>query len=299
MSSLNLPTVTIRDRQMPVVEYRGQRVVTVAMIDQVHERPDGTAKRNFNENRIRFVEGEDYFLVPRSEADEIRTFGIEVPNRGLIVFSESGYLMLVKSLTDDLAWEVQRQLVKCYFAKQAMQIPSLPQSFADALRLAADLEEQKAQLKIENQQQAQRIDSLESLFMPGETPTQFCKRLSGVNTQQVNARLLELGWIYNSERDADRSPKYRVASRVRDHYLTEKPRSITAEGCDTFIKYDLQLLLDGAKRLHQFYLLKRLPMKKGWDGDFTMVKMVAEGRVGRVHSDADRAQSSLGESQSA
>lgn len=29
--------------------------------------------------------------------------------------TESGYLMLVKSFTDDLAWEVQRKLVKSYF----------------------------------------------------------------------------------------------------------------------------------------------------------------------------------------
>jgi DNA-binding XRE family transcriptional regulator len=30
-------------------------------------------------------------------------------------FTESGYLMLVKSLTDDLSWEVQRLLVNSYF----------------------------------------------------------------------------------------------------------------------------------------------------------------------------------------
>jgi hypothetical protein len=31
------------------------------------------------------------------------------------VVTESGYLMLVKSFTDDLAWDVQRQLVNTYF----------------------------------------------------------------------------------------------------------------------------------------------------------------------------------------
>lgn len=33
----------------------------------------------------------------------------------IILITEQGYLMLVKSLTDDLAWEVQRKLVKSYF----------------------------------------------------------------------------------------------------------------------------------------------------------------------------------------
>ena len=288
MGNLTSPTVSIHGQHIPIVEFNGQRVVTLAMVDKVHQRPDGTAGRNFRENRQRFIEAEDYLLV---HSDEIRrqSLGGVFPPRTPkgILLTESGYLMLVKSFTDDLAWEVQRQLVKGYFTKREVQLPSLPQSFADALRLAADLEEQKAKLQVENKQQAQRIDSLENLFLPGETPTQFCKRLNGVNTQQVNATLLELGWIFNSERDAERSPKYRVASRVRDRYLTEKPRTISAEGCDSFIKYDLQLLLAGAQRLHQFYLMHKLPMKKGWDGEFTMVKLVAEGKIGRVLSGKD------------
>ncbi|HBZ96094.1 MAG TPA: phage antirepressor protein [Pseudomonas sp.] len=288
MGNFTSPTVIIQGQQIQVVEFNGQRVVTLAMVDKVHQRPEGTASRNFRENRPRFIEAEDYFEVT---SDEIRrqSLGHVFPPRTPkgILLTESGYLMLVKSFTDDLAWEVQRQLVKGYFTKREVQLPSLPQSFADALRLAADLEEQKAKLQVENKQQAQRIDSLENLFLPGETPTQFCKRLNGVNTQQVNATLLELVWIYNSERDAERSPKYRVASRVRDRYLTEKPRTISAEGCDSFIKYDLQLLLAGAQRLHQFYLMHKLPMKKGWDGEFTMVKLVAEGKIGRVLSGKD------------
>lgn len=33
----------------------------------------------------------------------------------VILLAESGYLMLVKSFTDDLAWQVQRQVVNGYF----------------------------------------------------------------------------------------------------------------------------------------------------------------------------------------
>jgi hypothetical protein len=56
-------TVTINNKQLPAVEYRGQRVVTLAMIDEVHQRPDGTAGRNFRENKSRLIEGEDYFRI--------------------------------------------------------------------------------------------------------------------------------------------------------------------------------------------------------------------------------------------
>ena len=106
----------INDVEIEVKEYRGQRVVSLKDIDLVHNRPDGTAKRNFNSNKERFIEGEDYFIVG---SDEIRTSHImsisdnDHMNKALI--TEQGYLMLVKSFTDDLAWEVQRKLVSSYF----------------------------------------------------------------------------------------------------------------------------------------------------------------------------------------
>ncbi|ENX6537070.1 ORF6N domain-containing protein, partial [Shigella flexneri] len=53
-------TVTINNKQFPVIEYRGQRVVTLAMIDEVHQRPEGTARAAFNRNREHFISGVDY-----------------------------------------------------------------------------------------------------------------------------------------------------------------------------------------------------------------------------------------------
>jgi len=87
------------------------------MIDQAHERPKNAAKRTFFEHQHRFIEGEDFFRVPVSEKSEFRTFGITIPNNGMIVLTEVGYLMIVKSFNDDLAWRVQRELVKSYFRK--------------------------------------------------------------------------------------------------------------------------------------------------------------------------------------
>lgn len=267
-------TITIHQTQMPIVEYRGQRVVTFAIIDQVHERPEGTAKRNFSDNRDRFRAGEDYFLIPKSESDGFRTFGIEVPNRGLTVLTEQGYLMVVKSLTDDLAWTVQRQLVNSYFRPQQFTVP---QTRAEAMRLAADLEEQNEVLALENQQQAKKIEALENLFMPGETVPQFAKRLNGVNSQQMLAYLIEIKWVFNAERDPDSSPKYRVYAIPRDkHWLTEKPITIRGEGIVPFIKYTPVMLEEGARRLHDMYLAEKLPMKQTWDGKFTVSKFTSE-----------------------
>lgn len=108
---------TINNTEILVKEFSGQRVVTFKEIDAVHGRPDGTAKRNFRSNRDHFIEGEDFFIL--DQPDEIRSLGIQRPQGGtpesVTLITESGYLMLVKSFTDDLAWKVQRELVKGYF----------------------------------------------------------------------------------------------------------------------------------------------------------------------------------------
>lgn len=102
----------INNANITIKEYHGQRVVTFKDIDAVHGRPDGTAKRNFNANKERFIEGEDYFV--RNSYEASHEYGVVAPN-GLTLLTESGYLMLVRSFTDDLAWKVQKQLVNGYF----------------------------------------------------------------------------------------------------------------------------------------------------------------------------------------
>ena len=106
--------IKIGNQSISQKEINGMRVVTLSDIDNVHERPAGTARRNFNANKNHLIEGEDYCVRNSYEAKE--QFGIKAPS-GLYLITESGYLMLVKSFTDDLAWTVQRQLVSKYFNK--------------------------------------------------------------------------------------------------------------------------------------------------------------------------------------
>ena len=114
----------IQGTAIQIKEYRDQRVVTFKDIDTVHKRPDGTASRNFRENRQRFISGVDFFKV--TQPDEIRRLGITRPQGGIpneiILVTETGYLMLVKSFNDDLAWKVQRELVDSYFRVRAEPI---------------------------------------------------------------------------------------------------------------------------------------------------------------------------------
>lgn len=111
--------VKIGNQEITVKEYKGQRVITFKDIDLCHERPEGTAGRNFRENKKFFIDGEDYFYL---EGDELKAYKqatnfVGSNARELILVTQQGYTMLTKSLTDDLAWAVQRELVNNYFSK--------------------------------------------------------------------------------------------------------------------------------------------------------------------------------------
>lgn len=107
--------ITINKNSIKRKLYNDNPVVTFKDIDLVHERVSGTARRNFYKNQKYFIENEDYFHLTIENAKCTNFVHSNIPPKGQYLFTESGYLMLVKSFTDDLAWQVQRQLVNSYF----------------------------------------------------------------------------------------------------------------------------------------------------------------------------------------
>lgn len=152
--------VKVNNQEMAVKEYNGQRVITFKDVDLVHERPEGTAGRNFRDNKIHFIEGEDYFKVCPDEIRRNKIMEISTKlHQDIVLLTESGYLMLVKSFTDDLAWQVQRQIVKSYFAKR--QIAS--QELSPQLQLLINLELQQKEQAAKLERLDNKIDSIKEV----------------------------------------------------------------------------------------------------------------------------------------
>ena len=110
--------VKINNVELGIKEYKKERVVTTWDIGRVHKREVGEINKIFNRNKDRFILEEDYFsLTPKEFSERFKTIQDFIPNnvKEIPLFTESGYLMLVKTFTDDLSWEIQRQLVKGYF----------------------------------------------------------------------------------------------------------------------------------------------------------------------------------------
>ncbi|EIH4806547.1 TPA: ORF6N domain-containing protein [Escherichia coli] len=148
-----MDAVTINNKPFPTLEYKNQRVVTFEMIDEVHERVDGAARGTFKRNRSRFIEGVDTYVIDYSEKGFLSPFGIDVPPRGLRVFTESGYLMIVKSFNDDLAWQVQRELVNSYFRIKQLIPEHSP------LKSKAEILAEMAQMHLEHERRINAVNS--------------------------------------------------------------------------------------------------------------------------------------------
>lgn len=57
----------INNSPLSVKEYDGQRVVTFKDIDTLHQRPEGTAGKRFNDNKKHFIENVDFYKITPSE----------------------------------------------------------------------------------------------------------------------------------------------------------------------------------------------------------------------------------------
>ena len=110
---------------MQIREYDGQRVVTFDDICDVHKCERKRLTKHFERKRKHFLKDEDYYELTRKELNDLTSPNSKIIGNPMIkayLFTESGYLMIIKCLDDDLAWKVQRQLVNSYF-KVKQEIP--------------------------------------------------------------------------------------------------------------------------------------------------------------------------------
>lgn len=224
------PVIAINGKQLPIVEYMGNRVVTFAMIDEVHQRPEGTARKRFNDNHKHFIIEEDFYELGQSE---IRTdlpegiFSKFAPNGTLI--TESGYLMLVKSFTDDLAWQVQRQLVSSYFkVKELIQTidPMKALSDPNALRgLLLGYSEKVIELEQKVEVMQPTVEAFERI---AKADGSFCLRDTANNLQMRQSDLIKWlqrnGWIYKRPGNA---AWHGYSDKLQAGYLEHKTEVIT------------------------------------------------------------------------
>lgn len=208
------PVVVVEGTKLEKVEYHGQPVISLPMVDRAHKRPEGTAGRTFRKFRSRFIFGEDFFELPHEEWTSLNRRITSVQRgstsvqknaqggrRGhMIFFTLSGYLMLVKPLTDDLSWKVQRMLVKNYF-EATKTVAELKDELLDMYRKYVAIQSRKMN-KVSDAEVTQIVELKKQGKQTSEIAREIGRDKSTVRRHAADARQLGLfdlapgqGWM--------------------------------------------------------------------------------------------------------
>ncbi|MDG9783946.1 KilA-N domain-containing protein [Metapseudomonas otitidis] len=132
----------------------------------------------------------------------------------------------------------------------------VPQSFPEALRLAAELAEKNERLALENKEMAPKAVVFDNcMALRQESLATFVRTLEGVNTMAIKGDLADLGYLYRTVG----AGKYRVYAKYRDVLFTEK---LIAH--PTRPVYEILPTPEGKKLIAQLYRDGKLTMKKAY-----------------------------------
>ena len=110
--------IKINGNDVEQLMYKDVPVITSQMIADLHERPVKRVNEQFKRNKNYFRKDRDYFTITREMSEsQIATQDLFTQNKQneIYLFTETGYLMLVKLFRDALSWKIQTQLVDLYF----------------------------------------------------------------------------------------------------------------------------------------------------------------------------------------
>ncbi|EDQ2394381.1 ORF6N domain-containing protein [Salmonella enterica subsp. enterica] len=268
-----LATVAARDLQ--IIEYRGQRVVTNEQLAAGYGTDVNNIQQNHKRNADRFVEGKHYFKVVGDELNNLRLtisqLQISPKTRSLMLWTERGAANHAKMLETDQAWSYHEDLAEFYFThRDAIPAPSTQVAISrkELALMVIEAEERAEAVALENKTLNATVESLEKHFTRGMSIPAFCKGLNGVNINKMSWWAFQRKWLYNEQHDPKKNPKWRVASYARDKYLTEDETKITPLGEEPFSRFTPVLTEGGCHRLYQLYMKGELPMKKTWNGEY-------------------------------
>ena len=215
--------IMINGIEIETKEYKGQRVITSYDVAKLHEREVNDVTKNFNNNRDKFILNEDYFLINKNDISE-RKISVQefIPNnvKEIPIFTESGYLMLVKSFTDDLSWKIQRMLVKSYFIVTTSQIQPKQLTKIEALQMALETELENERLRIENEAQREIIKGLNGDLQPYQIED-IINRVVRVGGGNYGNRYNEIYRVFKEQYHIDlkaRMKNYNKTVRTKDRF---------------------------------------------------------------------------------
>ncbi|EPN1515768.1 phage antirepressor KilAC domain-containing protein [Escherichia coli] len=165
--------------EIPVLEWQGVRVVTTETLARGYGVDEANIRNNLSRNLDRFEEGKHYFLLTGLKLREFKnrvtgSYSVGKNARSLTLWTERGAARMSKIVDTNEAWAFFEKLEDSYFRQKEQQPVAIPQTLPEALRLAAELAEQKQLLE-------QKAHQLNQQLVAAAPKVDFADRVSAAN----------------------------------------------------------------------------------------------------------------------
>lgn len=200
--------VKVGNENIPIIEWKGQRVITTSLLADVYEATDTQIKQNFNNNENHFEEEKHYFLL---KGEELKVFKNMVENFDLVgknanqlyLWTRRGASRHSKMLGTDKAWEQYDELEENYYN------PKRNLTALEKLQL-----QQEAILEVNT-----KVENVENRVSKLENNMTITHEQIQIIKNRVNARIVNdvLGG-YESEAYNDIHLRSKVYSRLNKDY---------------------------------------------------------------------------------
>lgn len=118
--------VRVNNTELAIKEFNGERVVSVKDIATLHHKELKHVNEVFKNNLKYFKEGEHFFIIRKNNSEVVSTDFKNLFNsnrqKEAFLFTEKGYLKLVKPFKDDLSWNIQDKLIDTYFKMKQLSL---------------------------------------------------------------------------------------------------------------------------------------------------------------------------------
>lgn len=170
---------------LQIIEHRNERVLTTQQLAEIYETSANNIKNNFNNNKDRFIEGRDYYLLKGNDLKEfLQVINIDLQNkskiRSMYLWTERGANRHSKILDTDQAWKQFDVLEETYFKvkEHTYQIPKTPM---EALRLMFEVQAETDQRLI-NLENNMTIDTSQQYHLEKLVKSKVIRLLGGKDT---------------------------------------------------------------------------------------------------------------------
>ena len=198
---------------LKIIEHKNERVLTTQQLAEIYETSANNIKNNFNNNKDRFIEGRDFYLL---KGEDLKLFlqvtNIDLQNkskiRSMYLWTERGANRHSKILDTDQAWKQFDVLEETYFKVKKMKPMEILKLQNEAL---FELDE-----RVEHLENNMTINTSQQYHLEKMVKNKVVKMLGGKNSSAyLKCSKKVFSQLWRDYKDYFKIPSYRDTLKAK------------------------------------------------------------------------------------